>query len=276
MIRPMRCVGATVLILALAGCGVFGPAPIEPDPVPTEAAPVETPLPYPTAPDGVVATGAFESAAVETTGTVTVTKRDDRFVLALTDFTLDYDDQVRFVLTDRTIDGKECATETSFQVAASFSGDDGDTDMVVPVLTTSRYTDDPSFFTTASVVGYGTGESFNGCLDSFLGTATLDWTLPDLRPDLVLADSGSRDGAHGIITEDGDYLTTAGDVWGEIAKRFGITSDELEWLNPIRPHHKKGFAYDDEVLNLSKSHRGDSQRRVDYEYDGILGTVPTQ
>lgn len=265
---------APVLLVSLVGCGAFGPDPIPPSPTVTEAAAVETPtaVPYPTVPDGVVATGAFESAAAETTGTVTVTKRGDQFTVSVDNFEMDFDGQVSFVLSDKKITPGMCAEHGNYQIAYAV---EESTDKL-PTIKIFHGSDDPSYLETASIVQYPDGTDVGGCAQPFLGIATLDWTLPDMRPDLVLEDSGSRTGAHGIITEDGDYYTTSGDVWSEIADRFGITPDELEWLNPIRPSRKMGVAYDDEVLNLSKSHRGDSQKRLAYVYDGTLGTLPTQ
>lgn len=266
---------APVLLVSLVGCGAFGPTPIQPDPVETGAAAEETPtpsaVPYPEAPDGVVATGNFESSAVATSGVITITKRGDKFILKLDDFDTDFDGQMSFVLSDIPVTATMCGEGGHYQIARSLSGT-----TIVPALTVREVTDDPSFLTTASVIQDPVGATINDCTSAFLGTATLDWTLPDLRPVLVLEDSGSRAGAHGVITKDGDYLTTSGDVWGEVAARFGITPDELEWLNPIRPTRKKGVAYDDEVLNLSKSQRGDSQRRIGYVYDGEIGSLPTQ
>jgi len=272
---------APVLLVSLVGCGAFGPDPIQPTPMPsstatsTEAAAVETPIPYPAAPDGVVATGEFESAAAETSGTITVMKRGDQFTASVKDFETsfdtDADGQLMFVLSDMTITPDMCGETNKYQIASPVSSEG-----VVSTLTLGEASDDPSYFETASIVKYPDGSTTGGCEQPFLGIATLDWSIPDVRPDLVLTDSGSRNGARGVITEHGEYLTEEGDVWADIAARFGITPDELEWLTPIRPQKKKGLAYDDEVLNLSKSHRGNSEGRRAYVYTGTTGTVPTE
>ncbi len=58
--------------------------------------------------------------------------------------------------------------------------------------------------------------------------AKLDWSLPDLRPDLAPADSGTRPGAAGAVKKGptgilSQYWIEAGDTYADIADRFGIT-----------------------------------------------------
>jgi len=49
------------------------------------------------------------------------------------------------------------------------------------------------------------------------------------------------------------YRVKQGDVVEQIATRFGLTDDQLLWLNPRRPNPDIVYTY--ESLNLSPSRR---------------------
>lgn len=119
---------------------------------------------------------------------------------------------------------------------------------------------DPTFFSTIAVT-IGTKDRDDGCMVDVVAAGTLEWTMPDLRPDLIAADTGAAAGARGTarLSDAGillDYTVAAGDVLAEIAARFGITVDDILYLNPERSAPGPARqAYTGEVLNLDKTDR---------------------
>ena len=125
----------------------------------------------------------------------------------------------------------------------------------VPVpLATARTTRDLTFLTSVSMVGAYTNDCYGYPV---LSTAPIEWSMQPLYPDLVVTDSGDTGGARGIVTLEGEtpisYQVNQGDVLHEIAARFGLTTDQLIWLNPHRSNQE--IDYKDETLNLSPSRR---------------------
>jgi hypothetical protein len=114
----------------------------------------------------------------------------------------------------------------------------------------------PSFYTDLILVQ--TVYPFvNGCVGQLVAYAPLRWSIGDLRPGLHVADSGPRIGAEGQPTtaagQPVSYTVVSGDTLGAIAARFGITIDDLFYLNPTRsPNPEIPDAITSEVLNLSK------------------------
>lgn len=119
---------------------------------------------------------------------------------------------------------------------------------------------DPSFLDTV-IIAVPDLEAFEaGCYVSVAASAILDWTIPDMRPGLVVADSGKTGGATGEVTlVDGQprsYTVAADDLAEEVAARLGISVIDLFYLNPDRPAPVPYPLLDTgEVLNLSKEHR---------------------
>ena len=113
---------------------------------------------------------------------------------------------------------------------------------------------DATFLVSISTLGPYTGSCVG---QPVLSTAPIDWTMTPLYPDLTVTDSGDRKGAGGIVVREDDvpvsYRVKQGDSVEEIATRFGITVDQLVWLNPRRP--SPDIVYTDETLNLSPSRR---------------------
>jgi len=115
---------------------------------------------------------------------------------------------------------------------------------------------DPSFLRSLILVEHRSADA------RVVGGAELSWRHPDARPTLRVKDSGPASGANGQVQLDGSgaplsYTTASGDSWPSIAERFGITEDDLLWLNPVRssPSYTGENAYAGEVLNLSKAGR---------------------
>lgn len=119
---------------------------------------------------------------------------------------------------------------------------------------------DPSFLDTVIIAHHDPVAVENGCYVSVVASAILDWTIPDMRPGLVVVDSGKTGGATGdVALLDGSplaYTVASGDLAAEVAARFGITVSDLFYLNPIRiARVRHPLLEAGEVLNLSKAHR---------------------
>ena len=208
----------------------------------------------------VVATGALTSVDGLTTGAVAVVAASaGRFDLKIDGFASPYKGDAVLNFSALPFDEKQYCDNgfVIYQVGVvtlapsvladmSFDGtlSRGNPDFVDTVLLTSN---DPAADRT-------------GCFYPVIATAPLEWTMPDLRPDIVVTDSGSAGGAGGTAsTVDGEttaYTVAPGDVLAEIAKRFGISETDLFYLNPGRaPNPHDPMAYTGEVLNLDKSAR---------------------
>lgn len=121
---------------------------------------------------------------------------------------------------------------------------------------------DPSFFGSAVLTVYSDADrEQNDCLATVVASAPITWTMSPRRPDLDVTDAGPVTGASGSTTTDASgavtgYTVAAGDSMSGIADRFGLTIDDLFYLNPSRtPGPQDPTAYADEVLNLSPSER---------------------
>lgn len=92
---------------------------------------------------------------------------------------------------------------------------------------------DPAFLDDLVLTGPGPLED---CFYPVVAVAPLTWNLPDMRPNLVVVDSGTTGGATGTVEMvDGtprSYEVASGDLLAEIAARFGIQVADLFYLNP--------------------------------------------
>lgn len=117
--------------------------------------------------------------------------------------------------------------------------------------------EDPTFLDTVVISQGLPAEGDPGCYYPVVATAPLDWTMPDQRPDLNPVDSGETGGAHGPVeTVNGvldSYTVVPNDLIEEIAARFGISVDDVFYLNPqrdVNPLLEVG-----DVINLAKGSR---------------------
>lgn len=76
------------------------------------------------------------------------------------------------------------------------------------------------------------------CAATVVAVAEIGWSVVPLRSDLVAVDSGPRAAAHGETTvRDGvptSYRVARNDLAEDVARRFGISADDLFYLNPFR------------------------------------------
>jgi hypothetical protein len=206
---------------------------------------------------GVVATGELVSLDGKTSGHVMVAARDDgNFDVRMSDFRTSRAGSLDLALSAVPPHSTAtCAAETIYFSWGSVSSDSYQTFFLEGVTDLTR--GDPSFFDTVLLTQPATVADADACGLSVAAGASLTWTMPDMRPNLRVIDSGSRKGAEGKVRmADGkpaSYVVAANDVMTVIAERFGITVDDLLYLNPTR--FSAPMARAGETLNLSKALR---------------------
>lgn len=114
--------------------------------------------------------------------------------------------------------------------------------------------DDPSFLRTAVLVNRPETSAWQ-----VLGVARLDWSTPDRHPDLHVTDAGARSGATGVVDSEGGvlrrYHVAEGDSAADIVQRFGITVDDLTYLNARQALSPAEGLPSGAVLNLDRAAR---------------------
>lgn len=258
---PERVIRVRAGLLAAAGVLALSACTGMPTSDPTRPAEVETPATAPTPerptlPGGVIATGELRDASGEPLGSVTVSS-DGPSAFTL-DVPLDGLGVARplAMLSDGPAPADGCASAEDYQLEL------GD-----PARWSSGFDEpsgDPSYWRSLLVTERETTEN---CGVRVVATAELTWTLPPMRPDLRVVDTGRRAGAAGpvLYADDGRplvYRTVPEDAWNAIAQRFGLADDDLAYLNPHRlGGSEPGVAYTRQLLNLDPTNRGDSETR---------------
>jgi hypothetical protein len=248
--------GSIALVLGLVACS---PPTTETPPVDTA---VHTDAPAPpdrtadvVIPDGVIGTAELTSTSEDDTvsGTVVVTAAGGGFSVALEDFHSDVPGGLQLFFSPWS------ETTTCLADMYSFSFGNLSTDADQPGLSlgdrdSSR--GDPSYYLTAVITTDPSTTDPDGCVLTPQAVGTITWDVPDTRPGLVAVDTGSRFGAGGATaTTDGapiSYRAVAGDTLNDIADRFGITVDDLGFLNPLT----NGQLQAGDDLNLRVALRG--------------------
>lgn len=241
-------------VVVLTGC--TAPAPV-PDPT------VAVPIPLPTAgvhvpldiPDGVVATGELRTQAGASLGAVEVSKSGGVYTVRLP--TGSFGDANWFAaLSDGAVPSGWCGENNAYQLALGAPEDRTDT--------FTDATGDPSYWRQLLIVDYRSGV-VPSCGLPLVAAAELGWTSPATRPWLAVVDAGPKAAARGPVLLDGDrpviYRVVAGDTWNAIADRFGMSADDLEFLNPLE--RRPMIARVSEILNLDPAGRSHSAERAD-------------
>lgn len=118
---------------------------------------------------------------------------------------------------------------------------------------------DPSFLAAIAITNDNDQLPLPDCIHHTYAIAALKWTMPLQHPELHVDDSGAAAGAEGPVTIlNGTpiaYRVVNDDTLNGIAHRFGITVDDLYYLNPQRSQGDSPTAYQDEILNLAQSRR---------------------
>lgn len=236
-----------VVVVLLAGCTAAPPS--------LEAGPTPTPTGTGLGPVGtVMATGSFDPAE-GVTGTVELVVGSGGFThIRVTGFNSTLPAEAELILSPFPLTAERTCLD-GFAIGLGAVPSDGD----LQSIDLSKFGgDDPSFLDGAvmamrvesDVTAHDGGRTI-------LARAPFTWSIPDLRPGLFVVDSGPTNGAEGDVTlgEDGDpaeYTVASGDVYSAIADRFGISVDDLDYLNPFR---QADGAIADEVLNLDRDNR---------------------
>ena len=227
-----------------------------------ETAPTEAPSPVVLDAGVIVATGELRSADSLSSGRVSVVSSGDGwFDLVIDGFSSPVTAISVSLATEPFSEELYCEVT---QVIYGFGDVDPASRIVMPMdFGSFELMHDPSFFDTLLLVNKDADAPRTGCFYPVLASADLTWTMPDVRPDIRVVDSGSTGGATGTVELDGDrplsYSVAPGDVMEEIAGRFGITVADIFWLSPTRrPNQQDPQAYAFEVLNLDKAARATS------------------
>jgi hypothetical protein len=169
--------------------------------------------------------------------------------------------QIEWTLADSPFSPTACGSDNVWEIGFPQN------DLTAAHLTADMFPDgDPSFFTDVVVVRIDPTPNAKGCSQPILATGPITWSIPVQRPLVDPKDHGAGTGAKGTITGTAAspklYTTMAGDAWSRIADRFGISVDDLTWLNPNRlGGSAPGEAYAQQLLNLDPAHRGNSESR---------------
>lgn len=96
------------------------------------------------------------------------------------------------------------------------------------------------------------------CQAPVLAVADINWNIEPQRNGLVAVDSGPRAAASGEVVEKNGgpsiYIVAPNDLIEDVAARFGITADDLNYLNPLRARAGDVLRIDEE-LNLTVAGR---------------------
>ena len=115
---------------------------------------------------------------------------------------------------------------------------------------------DPTMFDEIDLTIQKSDRTFGDCFNTIVARAPLNWTMPYLRPWLVsVVDAGPRDAATGeVVVRDRlpvTYTVAPNDLIEEVAGRFGMSVDDLFYLNESRmPVATDHMLYVGEELNL--------------------------
>ena len=241
----MRWVMGVAVVLVLAGCTAPPPQAVESSP------------PTPTAiPDGtVLATGQFDPDD-GVSGTVELlSAAGGSYVVRLTGFASSASPTASLLLSPYPLPAERTCLDAFALDLGSMPAGESDH----PILPFDEYmgSGDPSFLDGAVIGMYVEADRLeHDCGRTILARAPFTWAVTDLHPQVAVTDTGEASGARGVVTlADGvpvSYAVASGDVLDAIADRFGVSVDDLVWLNPFRG---PGFAIADEALNLDPDNR---------------------
>jgi LysM repeat protein len=218
-------------------------------------------------PNGVMASGSFRSSDGTTSGQFEITNSAGRFTLSVTHFTSTFTGELLISLSDADVAVGACGENLSLPIEFGDQIGRYNGGLSEDISGPNSGWGDPSFLVNLVVMKYPTaGVVHGGCAQPILALAPIAWRIPETHPNLVVHDTGVRNAAWGTaVSKKGkpfSYLTHQGDTWSSIAARFGMTSSDLTWLNPVRHGgSKSNEAYTGQSLNLSPTNRGNSDSR---------------
>jgi hypothetical protein len=251
IVRGVVPIVVPMALLGLTGCAE---ATHSPEVSPTSHHSAEsTPTPTHTAigPISIVATGELSSIDGKTAGKVTVEIAGENVLLSVNGFRTTNTGPLQLDLSPWDVSTK-CLADSQNQVVAKTGGTS------LRDLTVGLARNNPSYFRALVLTRPedATASSSNECRMKTLAIAPLSWKFPDPRPDLKPNDSGAGPGALGAVSLEsglpGSYVVVQDDTLSAIAARFGITVDDLTYLNPLDTKP----LWPGQQLNLSKDRRG--------------------
>jgi hypothetical protein len=236
-----------------------------PDGAAIDAATAWVPEPLPG--NAVLATGTFEAPEAAVTGNIAIVTDAERVVeIVLTDFALDPGQGAgpapQMTLLSEPVGEFGCYDTDGYSFQPTpLTGDIEQRMTMGPVDDVP--TGDPSFLDQAVIyLPVGAEPPADGCFGDTIAIADLEWLTPQDLPEL--ADSGIRSGATGEVGTDADdelsvYMVAEGDSLGQIAARFGVSTEAVLYLNAGRIGQggllEDGTVYAGEALNLAPSAR---------------------
>lgn len=193
---------------------------------PSEAEPIED-----TPADGVVATGAFESSDGSTSGRVEVRLRDG---LAMVVF-IDVESTHAEVGVEASLVSRENDPCTDGRGLSWGQADSGS--LTIRELSADLVENDLTAYDEIDLTVLTDASS--PCVNTIIARAPLTWALPYARPWLeTVLDGGEREGATGTAAGQGgrivSYTVAAGDSMDAVSQRFGLTTEDLSYLNLLR------------------------------------------
>jgi hypothetical protein len=259
MTRAVTALALALGALLLAGCSPDAGAPAP------GSSPTSTPDARPVLAAGTTAaTGSFIDTA-QVTGSVAIRVNDTNiFELVVSDLVVADGAAVQFTLTADALSPDENCLDSDwrFGLGQAEAGHDPATELVFPIGGSDGIGQGDLSFIREVVVTRTPGGAApdEACPIPLVSHAPLVWTTPDLRPGLTVRDSGADTGAMGTVTlvdgEPGSYTVAQGDTIAAIAERFGLSQDDLFYLNPRRsPNPEDSTAFTGEMLNLSRTTR---------------------
>ncbi|MBM7802785.1 hypothetical protein JOE58_002036 [Curtobacterium luteum] len=271
--RTIAVLGATAAaVLALSGCSLFGGDDAVPVPNRTAAAapdgwtdgtaePVPTPTPTSVLPVGTV---AAETDVVSKSGDTSlhvrvVQRAEGVFAAELSDY--------------RTTNPQPMSIEFRHRTAHWGDGDGGvvrgsvawDTGAGPPDSYTLDAGPRPDYLASVVLVpvaGVDPSEGFateRPWIGSVLAVGALDWNIPNPYPHLRVTVGEAGPGAYGTVQDvDGTptwYRVSHGDELITVSKRFGVTPEQFEWMNPYLELTDDRWLAENDVLNVSPANR---------------------
>jgi hypothetical protein len=224
-------IGCTALLaLSLTGC-TDAPAETTTTSTPAAATPVvDAGMLLPVEPGTIAATGEFSGAV---SGRVEVVRIDGGYRLDVLDLVLPDDRDYQVFLRSEAPASLECGGTLWAAALGHVTGSIN--------LPPSGFFEDPSYLHGVQIAP-GFAIEPERCAElggySIVDYAPLTWSLPDLRPDILPGDYGPRPGASGAVEPESDgspslYRIAPGDGYDSIASRFGLSADDLGYLNPV-------------------------------------------
>lgn len=258
--RRVALAGAILALVGLAvvGCSAAGtphsPSPRQPAPSPTDSAPTEPVL------SGVIATGTLTALDGHTTGDVVLTATGNTVTAALHGFRTPATGQIEVQLSPHPVNATCAADSWSFVMNQAAGASDSWT---LPIsVSGGPFEVDPTYLRTVIVRADADAGKPNpeGCVYPALAAAELDWKLAPSHTGLVVSDHGARDHAAGVVTmangRPSTYTVAPDDTLEAIESRFGITADDLHYLNPFTGAVTTATLRYGTIYNLSPANRG--------------------